>query len=104
MKKIIALFIALFSFSVVAQEKKEQQKKQIVEASCGQCQFGMEGKACDLAVRVDGKAYFVDGTSIDSHGDAHSNDGFCVTIRKAEVEGVIVDNRFKVTTFKLIPN
>jgi hypothetical protein len=36
----------------------------------------MEGKACDLAVRIDGKAYFVDGTSIDSHGDAHAADGF----------------------------
>jgi hypothetical protein len=42
----------------------------IVEASCGQCQFGMKGYACDLAVRIDGKPYFVDGTSIDSHGDA----------------------------------
>jgi hypothetical protein len=55
---------------------KKNPKSQIVEASCGQYQFGMEGKACDLAVRIDGKAYFVDGTSIDSHGDAHAADGF----------------------------
>ena len=103
MKKIITLFIALFSFSVVAQETKEQPKKQIVEASCGQCQFGMKGKSCDLAVRLEGKSYFVDGTNIDQHGDAHAADGFCAKVRKAEVVGEIVDNRFKVTYFKLLP-
>jgi hypothetical protein len=29
---------------------------------------------CEL-VRIDGKPYFVDGTSLDSHG-GHANDGF----------------------------
>lgn len=103
MKKIILLFIVLFSVTVSAQEKKEQPQKQIVEASCGQCQFGMEGKECDLAVRIDGKSYFVDGTHIDQHGDAHATDGFCAKVRKAEVVGEIVNNRFKVTYFKLLP-
>jgi hypothetical protein len=28
----------------------------------------MEGHGCELAVRIDGKPYFVDGTSLDSHG------------------------------------
>jgi hypothetical protein len=103
MKKIASL---LFLFSVVlvnAQDKKEQPKTQIVDASCGQCQFKMEGHDCELAVRIDGKTYFVDGTSIDSHGDAHADDGFCAAIRKAEVVGEIVDNRFKATSFKLLP-
>lgn len=103
MKKIVSI---LFLFSVVlvnAQDKKEQPKTQIVEASCGQCQFKMKGHACDLAVRIDGKSYFVDGTSIDSQGDAHANDGFCASIRKAEVTGKIEDNRFKATSFKLLP-
>jgi hypothetical protein len=103
MKKIFSL---LFLFSVVlvnAQDKKEESKTQIVEASCGQCQFKMKGDGCELAVRIDGKSYFVDGTSIDSHGDAHANDGFCASIRKAEVVGKIVDNRFKATSFKLLP-
>lgn len=75
----------------------------IVEASCGQCQFGMSGKGCSLAVRVDGKSYFVDGADIDSFGDAHSDDGFCEAIRTAEVQGEIINNRFKATYFKLIP-
>ena len=78
------------------------KKIQIVEASCGECQFKLQGKGCDLAVRIDGKAYFVDGTDIDSHGDAHANDGFCKAIKKAEVQGEMVNNRFKVTYFKLV--
>ena len=103
MKKIASLLF-LFSVSFVnAQDKKEQSKSQIVEAACGQCQFKMKGHDCDLAVRIDGKSYFVDGTSIDSHGDAHADDGFCATVRKAEVVGTIVNNRFKATSFKLVP-
>jgi hypothetical protein len=103
MKIIITLFVILCSSALYAQEKKETPKEQIVEASCGQCQFGMEGKECDLAVRIDGKSYFVDGTHIDKHGDAHAADGFCAKVRKAEVVGEIVDNRFKVSYFKLLP-
>ena len=52
---------------------------------------------------IDGKAYFVDGTKIDDHGDAHAEDGFCEAIRKAEVQGKVVDGRFKATYFKLLP-
>lgn len=74
-----------------------------MDVSCGQCQFGMsEKKGCDLAVRIDGKSYFVDGTAIDSDGDAHKEDGFCNAIRKAEVSGKIKKNRFKVTAFRLL--
>ena len=103
MKKHIT---ALFLFSILfanGQDNKEHSKVQIVEASCGQCQFGMKEKGCDLAVRIDGKSYFVDGTAIDSHGDAHANDGFCAAIRKAAVVGEIKNNRFVVSSFKLLP-
>src|SRR5689334_22323443 len=78
------------------------KKTQIVEASCGECQFHLPGKGCELAVRIDGKAYFVDGTSIDEHGDAHAADGFCEAVRKAEVQGEVVNGRFKATYFKLL--
>jgi len=77
------------------------KKIQVVETACGECQFKLTGKGCDLAVRIDGKAYFVDGTDIDSHGDAHAKDGFCNAVRKAEVQGNIVNDRFKITYFKL---
>jgi hypothetical protein len=62
----------------------------------------MAGKGCNLAVRIKGKSYFVDGTSIDEHGDAHADDGFCKAIRKAEVQGKVVKNRFVATYFKLL--
>jgi hypothetical protein len=103
MKKILTFLFVLSSTLILAQDKKENSKIQIVEASCGQCQFKMEGKSCDLAVRIDGKSYFVEGTNIDSHGDAHAADGFCASIRKAEVIGEIKDNKFVVTRFKLLP-
>jgi len=102
MKKIAAVILFFSTIILSAQEKKETVKPQIVEASCGQCQFGMQGYDCELAVRIDGKSYFVDGTSIDSHGDAHAKDGFCETIKKAEVTGEIVNNRFVATSFKVL--
>ena len=96
------------AFSAIGQQKEAKQsqpdstkKTQIIEAACGECQFGLDGKTCDLAVRIDGKSYFVDGTHIDSHGDAHAKDGFCNTIRNAVVQGEIVGGRFKVSYFKL---
>lgn len=103
MKNILYLAILFSATLASAQDKKEELKPQIVEAACGQCQFGMEGHGCELAVRMDGKSYFVDGSSIDSHGDAHANDGFCATIRKAEVTGTVVNNRFKATSIKIVP-
>ncbi|SHG75868.1 hypothetical protein SAMN05444372_109157 [Flavobacterium micromati] len=104
MKYIVLLGLFLTINLGFAQDKKQTLKTQLVEVSCGQCQFGMEGHGCELAVRIDGKPYFVDGTSIDSHGDAHADDGFCAKIRKAEVVGTIVKDRFNVTSFKLLPN
>ena len=75
---------------------------QVVEAACGQCQFRMTEKSgCDLAVKIDGKSYFVDGTTIHDHGDAHADDGFCQAIRQVEVKGEIVDVRFKAESFTL---
>ncbi len=103
MKKILTFLFVLSSAVILAQDKKDNSKIQIVEASCGQCQFKMEGKSCDLAVRIDGKSFFVKGTNIDSHGDAHAADGFCASIRKAEVIGTIKNNKFVVTYFKLLP-
>jgi hypothetical protein len=104
MKKIMVTAFILVSSIVFAQDKKEQ-KPQTVEVSCGQCQFGMtEKKGCDLAVRIEGKSYFVEGTKIDDHGDAHAKDGFCEAIRKAQVIGEVKENKFVVSFFKLLPD
>ncbi len=77
-------------------------KDQIVEASCGQCQFGMDGDGCDLAIRYQGQAWFVEGTSIDEHGNAHADDGFCNAIRMARVTGKLEGDRFLVESFELV--
>ena len=99
--KYLFLFIAVLGFHLGFSQEK---KKQIVEVACGQCQLKMkQKKGCDLAVRIDGKSYFVEGTKIDDHGDAHANDGFCNAIRKAEVIGDVNGDTFVVSYFKLLP-
>jgi len=76
----------------------------VVEAACGQCQFGLPGTGCDLAVRIDSQACFVDGTDIDDHGDAHATDGFCNAVRRARVTGEVIDGRFVARSFELLPS
>lgn len=108
MNKIIAIiFTILLSLNLIAQKQNKSipypnKKIQTVEASCGQCQFKMKGKGCTLAVRINGKAYFVDKSDIEAYGDAHSKMGFCNAIRKARVQGEIVNNKFVATYFELI--
>lgn len=102
---IIILILSVFvSNAQVSQQPDSTKKLLIVEAACGQCKLGLPGKSCDLAVRIDGKAMFVDGTDIDSHGDAHDDEGFCNAIRKAQVQGEMIKDRFRVSYFKLMPS
>lgn len=74
----------------------------LLDASCGECKFGMDGADCDLAVRINGTPYFVDGVGIKEYGHPHNKNGFCVAVRKAEVQGEIVNGRFKASYFKLL--
>ena len=118
MKRLIfTLFIGIIGFAANAQtpnklSAKQAEKtpaakalvKQTVEIACGECKFNMEGKSCDLAIKLDGKSYFVDGKTVDDFGDAHDEKhGFCNVIAKAEVTGEIVNNRFKAKTITLLP-
>ena len=98
MKKII-----LLSLLVLASCASKKEIKQEVEIACGQCQFGLkEPKGCDLAVRIEGTSYFVDGFGIDDFGDAHDTEtGFCEVTRKATVEGNIEHGRFFATSIEL---
>ncbi|RKY21363.1 MAG: hypothetical protein DRQ55_04610 [Planctomycetota bacterium] len=73
-----------------------------VEAACGQCQFGLAGDSCDLAVRIDSVALFVDGSEIDDHGDAHAEDGFCRAILSAKVSGTVQGGRFQADSMTLL--
>lgn len=100
---ILTFIIASVSTIAVAQNSpKKTVKKQTVDIACGECQFKMKGKDCNLAIRIDGKSYFVDGKGIDDFGDAHGEHGFCNAISKAEVTGEIVNNRFKAKEIKLL--
>lgn len=111
MKSLFSLLVFTLVFQATnAQSSKPDiskpdpgKKIQTVEISCGECKFHLKGKSCDLAVRIKGKAYFIDGANIDAFGDAHGKMGFCNAIRKAEVQGEIVNNRFKATFIKLLP-
>ena len=117
MKKLIfTLLITLGCFVANAQTPTNLPAEQVVKANtpkaitnktveiaCGECQFKMKGKSCDLAVRIDGKSYFVDGKTVDDFGDAHAEHGFCNAISKAEVTGEIVNDRFKAKTITLVP-
>jgi hypothetical protein len=110
MKKYSILFILLLSF-LFSNAQDTTKTKLIynpknpvveVEATCGTCMYKMKGDGCHLAIKLNGKNYFVDGTGIDEHGDAHDSEGFCNAISKAKVQGTIVKDRFKVTYFELI--
>jgi len=96
------------SFSQVAsttsKEPDPNKKLLTVEASCGLCNFGLPAEDCELAVRIDGKAYDVEGVSVLEYGHPHHKGGFCVAVRKAEVQGEVVNGIFKATYFKLLPD
>lgn len=76
----------------------------LAEIACGQCLFELKGTGCDLAVRLDGKTYFVDGAHIDDFGDAHAKDGLCNIIRKARVTGKVQNGRFIATKIEPVEN
>jgi Family of unknown function (DUF6370) len=119
MKKLVSvslvcsllLSVGCQSSTVVTTDSKQSESSeqhmhlvsQVVDASCGECQFKLEGNGCDLAVRIDGKAYYVDGAKMDEHGDAHGEHGMCNAIRKAKVTGEINEGRFVATSFELLP-
>lgn len=101
--RIIVLGAPLVLGACKAPKQEAEESGRLVEASCGQCNFDLPGDGCDLAVRMDGEAYFVDGSSIDEHGDAHAAEGMCNAIRQARVEGDVSEGRFVATSFTLLP-
>ncbi len=62
----------------------------------------MTGDECDLAVLIDGKHYYVDGSGVSDHGNEHSDDGLCVISRKAQVKGKIKYGVFLAESVKII--
>ena len=109
MKSFILFFSVFFLLiqnnSVTAQEHSESHKMKInmiVDASCSKCQFEKDDDTCLLAIEINSEIFYVEGTSIDAHGDAHGATGFCNAIRKAHVIGEISENRFLLEKFSLL--
>ncbi len=76
-----------------------------VEVACGQCQFNQPGSGCDLAIRHQNQVYFVVGSSIDDHGDAHAETGLCNAIRLGLVTGAeLEDGKFQAESLTLLPD
>lgn len=100
MKKIFLLLALIVLISC----SSKNEIKQIAEVSCGQCKFELDSEdGCSLAVRIDDKAYFVEGYTIDDFGDAHDEyTGFCSVIRKGEVKGKIEDGKFLASSITLM--
>lgn len=100
--------IALLSMGLLlgCGEKQPKVKPialQEVDAACGLCHFGLSASACQLAVKVDGGAYFVEGVEEIPHEEMHKEGGICMTIRRAKVSGRIDRDKFVALSYELLP-
>ena len=100
---VLALVLNLLGPGCATDSKTVFREPTVVDAACGECLFGLPGKGCDLAIRWNGRAWFVDGVELDSLGDAHAADGLCQAVRQARVTGEFRKGRFHATTFELLP-
>lgn len=97
------LFIILaLVLSSCATSKTDKTIEGIYDVSCGKCNFDMTGDMCDLAIEINGKHYYIEGSEIDDHGDEHAADGLCSTTRKAHVKGQIKFGVFMAESVELI--
>ena len=103
MKHLITGIFAVCILVSCAVSKQAKEINRIVDVSCGICQFDMTGDECELAARIDDKLYYIEGAKIDEHGDAHAEDGFCSTVRKAQITGQIKHGVLITSSFELLP-
>ena len=100
MKRVIVVFLLLFSVSIFAQKKFQNVT---VDAACAMCQFKVKtDKGCAMAVKIDGKIYLVEGIDKKVFGEMHSDDGYCKVMKKAVVSGEIKRGKFVATSFKYV--
>lgn len=103
MLKVIYLSIIVFVMVSCATMKNTNNTIEgTYDVSCGICNFEMTGEDCALAIKIDGKEYYIEGSAIDEHGDAHADDGLCTVVRKAKVKGVIKKGVFVAEMIELI--
>ena len=74
-----------------------------VISSCGKCNFGYKKRrGCSLTIKIEDSVYPVQGVKIHDHGDPHSGEGFCNSVRVAYISGEIKKNVFYADSFTLI--
>ena len=99
MKRLIFVFLLVFSVSIFAQKIQNQT----VDAACAMCQFKVKtDKGCAMAVKIDGKVYLVEGMDKKTFGDMHSANGYCKIMKKAVVSGEIKKGKFYATSFRYV--
>ena len=91
------------SSSFITAIPKSGEIEGFVISSCGICNFGYKkNKGCSLTIKIGDTVYPVEGTKIHNHGDPHSEEGFCNSIRVAYVSGKIEKKKFHSSSFTLI--
>lgn len=102
--KIKLFLICLIISSSCATSRINKEVQGVYEIACGKCIFDMTGDECDLAVLINEKHYYVEGSHIDDHGDAHTENGLCNTSRKAQIKGVVKFGVFVAEYINIIEN
>ena len=93
----VAKVVATEPVEIKAPAVSQTVAAQTVEVGCGGCIFNMESvQGCQLAAKVDGKAYLVSGASFDAHST-----GLCSASKQADAAGTIEDGKFVVTKMEL---
>ena len=91
------------SSALVTSIPKSGEIEGFVITSCGMCNFGYKKiRGCNLTVKIGDTVYPVEGSGMHDHGDPHSSEGFCNTIRIAHVTGKIKKGKFYSNSFTLI--
>lgn len=98
-------FFALFALLVScgSLNKSGEKISGTYEVSCGMCNMDMTGDACALAIEIDDKTYYVEGSNLHDHGDAHADDGLCTVRRDAKVVGEVKKGVFVAESLELLP-
>lgn len=103
MKQLLIISALALLASCGSLNKSQEPLTGEYTVACGMCKLDMTGDACELAIVVDGKSYYVEGTSIHDHGDPDAEDGMCSIKRKAQVTGQIKHGVFVSESFTLLP-
>jgi len=103
MKGLVFIAAIALLVSCGSLEKSGEKISGTFAVSCGMCNLDMTGDACALAIEIEDKTYYVEGSDLHDHGDAHAQDGLCTVRRDAKVVGQIKKGVFVAESLELLP-